>query len=102
MARLLALYKTPSDPAAFDAYYAATHAPLAKTLPGLGAYDISRGTVAGPGGPTGIHLIATLHFDTVDAIASALASPEGQATVADLANFADGGVEVMMFETVDA
>jgi uncharacterized protein (TIGR02118 family) len=102
MAILLALYKTPSDPAAFDAYYAATHAPLAKTLPGLRTYAISRGTVAGPGGPTGIHLVATLHFDTVADIEAALTSPEGQATVADLANFADGGVEVMMFDTVDA
>jgi uncharacterized protein (TIGR02118 family) len=102
MARLLALYKTPSDPAAFDAYYAATHAPIAKRLPGLRAYDISRGTVAGPGGPTGIHRVATLHFDSVDAIEAALASPEGRATVADLANFADGGVEVMIFDTVDA
>jgi uncharacterized protein (TIGR02118 family) len=46
--------------------------------------------------------VATLHFDSAAAIEAALASPEGQATVADLANFADGGVEVMMFDTVDA
>ncbi len=102
MARLLALYRTPTDPAAFDAYYAATHAPLAKRLPGLRAYDISRGPVAGPGGDTGTHLVATLHFDSVADIEAALASPEGQATVADLANFADGGVEVMIFDTVEA
>ena len=102
MARLTAFYKTPTDSAAFDAYYAAKHVPLAKTIPSLRACDISTGTVAGPAGPTDNHLVATLHFDTLADIVAALGSPEGQATVADLANFADGGVEVMMFDTVDA
>ena len=32
---------------------------------------------------------------------AALASPVGQATAADLANFADGGVDLMMFDTTD-
>jgi uncharacterized protein (TIGR02118 family) len=35
MAKIVALYKEPADPAAFDAYYYSTHVPLAKTLPGL-------------------------------------------------------------------
>lgn len=102
MAKLIALYKTPADTAAFDAYYAATHAPLAKTIPGLRSYDISSGAVAGPGGATGYHLVATLSFDSLADIQSALGSPEGQATAADLANFADGGVELIMFNTKDA
>ena len=49
MARLMAFYKTPKDTATFDAYYAATHVPLAKTLPGLRAYDISSGEISGEG-----------------------------------------------------
>ena len=32
-------------------------------------------------------------------IAEAMASPEGQATAADLANFAGAGVDVMMSDT---
>jgi uncharacterized protein (TIGR02118 family) len=101
MARLMVFYKTPNDTAAFDDYYAATHVPIAQAMPGLRAYDISSGTVAGPDGPTDNHLIATLHFDTLADIKAALSSPEGQAAVTDLGNFADGGVEVMMFDTVD-
>lgn len=100
MARLVALYRTPADPAAFDAYYHGTHLPLAKTIPGLMGYDISKGPVAGMGGETGLHLVATLHFASMAAIGAAMPSPQGQATAADLANFAGAGVEVLMFETV--
>jgi uncharacterized protein (TIGR02118 family) len=101
MAKLLALYRTPKDPAAFDRYYFATHAPLAKKIPGLRKYDVSSGTVLGPEGPSNFYLVATLQFDSLDDIKAALGSPEGQATAADLGNFADGGVELIFFDTKD-
>ena len=34
MAKIYALYRTPTDAAAFDRYYFDRHVPLAKTLPG--------------------------------------------------------------------
>ena len=49
MAKLVALYKTPSNRSEFDAYYTATHAPLAKTMPGLQHYEISAGPVKAGG-----------------------------------------------------
>lgn len=99
MATVLALYKKPADPAAFDAYYHATHVPLAKTLPGLRSYHISTGTVAAGGGDSGLHLVAMLGFDSMAAIQAALGSPEGAATAADLGNFAQAGVDLLMFDT---
>lgn len=36
------------------------------------------------------------------AIQQALGTPEGQATAGDLANFAQAGVELLMFDTKDA
>ena len=48
MAQLVVLYKTPKSADAFDRYYYATHVPLAKKLPGLKKYDVSKGTVAAP------------------------------------------------------
>jgi len=101
VAKLIALYKHPKDSAAFDAHYAATHAPLAKTIPGLRHYDVSDGKVAAPGGDSGYHLVATLTFDSMADIEAGLASPEGQATAADLGNFADGGVELLLFDAKD-
>ena len=102
MAQLVALYKTPTDSEAFDAHYSSTHAPLAKKMPGLRSYRVSSGPVAVPQGESPYHLVALLEFDSLDAIKSALASPEGQATAADLANFAQAGVDLLMFDTKDA
>src|ERR1700710_525541 len=99
MAEVVVLYKTPKDPAAFDKHYADTHIPLAKKLPGLRKYQISQGPVASPAGPSGVHLIATLSFDSTAAIQAAFGSPEGQAAVGDLPNFATGGADVVFYDT---
>jgi uncharacterized protein (TIGR02118 family) len=98
MAKLLAMYKTPKDTAAFDRYYFKTHVPIASKIPGLRRYDVSRGGVHGPGGASSYYLIATLHFDSLADIQAAFASPEGQAAAGDLGNFADGGVELVFFD----
>ncbi len=99
MAQVIALYKKPADPAAFDRYYHATHVPLAKTLPGLRSYEISIGPVGTPAGEAPLHLVAILGFDSMAAIQAALTSPQGAATAGDLANFAQAGVELLMFDT---
>lgn len=99
MAKLFAIYQQPKDPAAFDRHYFDKHVPLAKTIPGLRSYEVTRGDVMGMSGKHGVYLIAVLHFDSMAAIAAAMASPQGQATAGDLANFASAGVDVMMGET---
>src|SRR3954468_13172522 len=99
MAKLVVLYKTPKSTDAFDKYYYATHVPLAKKLPGLKKYDVSKGAVASPAGASGVYLVATLYFDSLDAIKAAFGSAEGKATAGDLANFADGGVDLYFFDS---
>jgi uncharacterized protein (TIGR02118 family) len=84
MAALFVLYKTPTDPAAFDTYYFEKHIPLAKTIPGLRKYTVTQGPVVSPAGPTPLHLVAILEFDDMGAIQHAFASAEGQAAAADL------------------
>lgn len=101
MARLLVLYKTPKNPEAFDRHYQSVHIPLARKVPGLKRYDISTGGIGTPAGKSDVYLIATLHFDSVDALKAGLGSAEGKAAAGDLANFADGGAELYMFETKD-
>ena len=98
MARLVVMYKKPADPKAFDDYYFNTHVPLAKTIPGLRRYDVSKGAVMTPQGPSALHLVATLHFDDMAAIGAAFASNEGRATAADVPKFAQAGVEMVMFD----
>jgi uncharacterized protein (TIGR02118 family) len=101
MADLVVLYKMPKDPAAFDKYYFESHIPLAKKLPGLRKYTVSKGPVATPAGPSALHLIAILSFDSMAAIQAAFASPEGKATAADVPKFASGGVEMHLSETAE-
>jgi uncharacterized protein (TIGR02118 family) len=99
MAQLVVMYKTPKDPAAFDKHYAEKHIPIAKKIPGLRKYEISQGPVATPAGPSGYHLVALLQFDNLAAIQAAFGSAQGQAAVADVQNFATGGVDIFMFDT---
>jgi uncharacterized protein (TIGR02118 family) len=101
MADLVVLYKTPNDAAAFDKYYFESHIPLAKKLPGLRKYTVSKGPVTTPVGPSSLHLIAVLSFDNMAAIQAAFASPEGKATAADVPKFASGGVEMHLSETAE-
>lgn len=98
MARLVALYNPPTDPAAFDAYYESRHVPIAKRIPGVRAVHISTGPVMTPTGPAPYHVVGMLSFDSMPALQSGLASPQGQAAVTDLANFASGGATILVFE----
>ena len=99
MAKLMALYKKPADVAAFDAYYYKTHVPIAKKVMGLRRYEVNIGPVMTPTGESPYHVVAVLSFDSLDSIHQALKSPEGKAAAADLANFAQAGVELLIFGT---
>jgi uncharacterized protein (TIGR02118 family) len=103
MARMVVIYKTPRDAKAFDQHYFSVHVPMAKQLPGLRKYDVSRGSIVSPVGGSTPYLIATLHFDDMPAIRNAFASPEGQACAADRLLFApdDADLQAYLFETND-
>ena len=46
--QLTVLYHQPEDPAAFDAHYESTHAPLANDIPGVRGYTAMAATTAAP------------------------------------------------------
>ncbi|MEQ3548933.1 EthD family reductase [Pseudonocardia nematodicida] len=92
MHQVTVLYPQPTDAAAFDAYYDETHTPLAKKMPGLQRLTISRPQPGPDGAAPQYHLVATLEFADEAALGAALASEEGKAAVADVENFATGGI----------
>lgn len=98
MARLIVMYTTPKDAAAFDKHYFGTHIPLAKKMPGLRKYEVSQGPVLTPAGSSDFHLIATLHFDDMAAILKAVASPEGQTAAADVQTFTTVPPQILLFD----
>ena len=99
MAHAVVTYKTPKDPAAFDKHYFESHIPLVKKIAGLRKYEVSHGPVVTPAGPSGFHLIATLYFDSLDAIKAGFGSAEGKAAAADVQKFATGGADMILFDT---
>ena len=99
MAKLVALYKNPQDIAAFNDHYFSVHAPLARKIPNLRSFEVSTGAITSGAGASPYHLVALLEFDSLAAIQEAMSTPQGQATAGDLANFAQAGVELLMFDT---
>ena len=97
MARMVVIYKTPTDPEAFDKHYFDVHIPLAKGLPGLKKYEVSKGTIVTLAGAADTYLIGTLHFDSLDAIKEAFASECGRACAADRRVLAPDDKDVHMF-----
>lgn len=101
MVRLLVLYNTPEDKADFDKHYSEIHIPLARQLPGLLAYTVSR-DLATLGGRKDIYLVAELDFPDAAALHAALSSEIGQQAAADVPTFASGGATMLTFEVADA
>lgn len=95
MFQVTVLYSHPEDPARFDEHYDGVHAPLAATIPGLQRYTVTR---PGPG-PDGTlppyYLVAVMEYESEAAYSAGTAGPEGQASLADLANFATAGVTLL-------
>ncbi|MFO0798383.1 MAG: EthD family reductase [Gemmataceae bacterium] len=92
MTRLTVLYGHPTDPAAFDRYYHDVHVPLARRMRGLLGWTIGKCESATPGERPPYYLIVGLYAATRADLDAILASPEGQAAIADVPNFATGGV----------
>ena len=101
MAKMIVLYKTPRDAAAFEKHYFETHIPLAKKLPGLRKYEVSQGAIASPAGASFCHFAAILHFDDLASIRAAFASAEGKACAADRRILApdDADLTMLLFDS---
>lgn len=98
MVRLLVLYGHPRDPAAFDRYYRDVHLGIARRMKGLRRWTVGKvqGTPDGQSGP--YYYVADLYMESRAEFEALLASPEGQAAVADVPNYATGGVTFLYTE----
>lgn len=101
MIRLLVLYGHPKDPDAFDTYYREAHIPIAMKMKGLKKWTIGKVDSTPDGNPPPYYYIADLYMDSKAEFEAMLASPEGQAAVADVPNYATGGVQFLYTEVND-
>ena len=98
MIRLLVLYGHPKDPVAFDKYYRETHIPIAKRMKGLKKWTIGKVKGAPGGESSSYYYAADLYMESREDFERLLASPEGQAAVADVPNYATGGATFLYTE----
>jgi|GraSoiStandDraft_28_1057319.scaffolds.fasta_scaffold220481_1 uncharacterized protein (TIGR02118 family) len=101
MTKVIAVYRQPKDTKSFDKYYAETHTPLAKKLPGLRRLEVTKVTGT-PSGASDVYQVAELYFDDAAARERALGSNEGRAVVDDLPKFAAGIVGVYLGDAREA
>lgn len=100
MAKMVVIYNTPKDLAAFNRHYFDVHVPLAKQLPGLRKYSVSRAPIAGRSIGEMPYMVAMLYFDTMQAIEAAFSSDIGKACAADRRRFApdDASSTMLLFD----
>ena len=99
--KLTILYGMPTDEAAFETYYLATHVPLVNKMTGLQAFEYGKVVARLDGPDNDVFWTASLRFADGDVMGVALGSPEGVATSADVANFATGGATIYLCEVND-
>lgn len=99
--RLVVSYGQPEDPAAFDAYYRDTHAPLALAQPGVVRFSYGHPRSLDPS-QDAPYLVAELDFDSEQAMGESMSTPEGRETGKDVANFATGGFTIVHFDVQQA
>ncbi len=92
MIKLTVLYGNPTDTAIFEDYYSNKHMPVAVTMKGFEKVEYTKFLSAPDGSQAAYYRMAEFWFQSPDVIKATMSSPEGQATAADLANFATGGV----------
>ncbi len=96
MLKATVLYGHPTDPEAFEKYYAETHTHLALSMKGVDKMELTKFVSAPDGGKPAYYRMAELYFAGPAEMQQSMGSPEGQATAADLANFATGGVTMII------
>jgi len=87
-----ALYRTPEDPADFEAHYFGSHVPLIEQTPGLLECKVHRVNRQFVGEPA-YHLVAELVFESAETMKAAFRTPEWAEGGKDLAAW--GGMDLV-------
>ena len=95
MFKMIALFKKPEDPAAFDEYYFNTHIPLTEKIPGLRKLEVTKFT-GSPMGDSPYYLMCEMAYDSKEAFKEASRTEESKASGKDVMSFA-GNLVTFMF-----
>ncbi|HWA16309.1 MAG TPA: EthD family reductase, partial [Gemmatimonadales bacterium] len=93
------IYKTPTDPAAFESYYSATHLPLVGQHASEIAFtraELVKFNKNLDGSAPAYYRQAKLYFPSAAALKAGTGTPGFKAVGNDLGNFATGGLEALV------
>ncbi len=96
MTKATILYGHPADPEAFERYYTTTHLSIASKMKGFSKMELTKFISAPDGSKAAFYRMAELFFPGPAEMQETMSSQEGQATAADLTNFATGGVTMLL------
>ncbi|MCU9594793.1 EthD family reductase [Caldibacillus thermolactis] len=100
MVKLIALYKQPKDPKAFDEHYYNVHVPITEKIPGLRKVEITK-IVGSPTGKSEYYLLCEMYYDDHQSLKEAMKTDEAKASGKDLMSFAGDLVTMMIGEEVE-
>lgn len=96
MMKVTVLYGHPENPESFEKYYHNIHLPIAGKMKGVDRLELTK-FISGAGGrEPEYYRMAELYFTSREQMEKSLESAEGQAAVADIDNFATGGVTLLL------
>jgi len=98
MIKVTVLYGHPTDPAAFESYYSTSHLPLVGKVSGIAKAELTKFLPGPDGSKPDYYRMAEVYYDSPELMQSSLGSPEGKTLTDDLANFATGGVKMLVGE----
>jgi len=90
--KVTVLYGHPKNPEDFEKYYFGTHMPMVIAAKGARKAETSKCPPAADGSPGPFYRMFEIWFDSKEDMIATTATPEWKKLVADLANFATGGI----------
>jgi uncharacterized protein (TIGR02118 family) len=86
--KFIALYKQPTDKAAFDQHFNEVHTPLCLKVPNLLKLEVTRITGTPRGGESEYYVMAEMYFKDQATMMESLMTEAGMATGKDVRGFA--------------
>jgi uncharacterized protein (TIGR02118 family) len=94
--KVTVLYGHPKSPDEFEKYYLGTHMPLVMAAKRGKRTETSKCPPAADGSPAPYYRIFEVWFDSMEDMAAVTGTPEWKNVVADVPNFATGGITRVM------
>jgi uncharacterized protein (TIGR02118 family) len=100
--KITVIYDNPTDPAVFEAGYAAEQVALARRIPGVQRIETSKVWPKEDGTPTPAYRMVDLYFSDYEAASSAVTTPEAADLFPSIFGLATGGVRIVFADVEES